>query len=172
MTRLFAPIGTLRGVGAKRSAVYESLGIRTPHDLLYYLPRTYRDYRDPQPAAEVPADLPAVIRVTILEKKRPVHARGGLTIFTLEAEDAQGTPVTVRIFNNVYSFRALEVGKTYSMYGKVSGPSAHREIASPLIHRELGTHPDGTLRVSLSCHTTKDDLQALVDALHDISDSL
>ena len=43
---------------------------------------------------------------------------------------------------------------------------------SPLIHRELGTHPDGTLRVSLSCHTTKDDLQALVDALHDISDSL
>ena len=136
MTRLFAPIGTLRGVGAKRSAVYESLGIRTPHDLLYYLPRTYRDYRDPQPAAEVPADLPAVIRVTILEKKRPVHARGGLTIFTLEAEDAQGTPVTVRIFNNVYSFRALEVGKTYSMYGKVSGPSAHREIASPLIHRE------------------------------------
>ena len=136
MNRLFQPVGNLRGVGAKRSAIYESVGVQTPYDLLCYLPRTYRDYRDPQPAAEVPEDVQAVIRVTILEKKRPVYARGGLNIFTLEAQDGEGTPVTVRIFNNVYGFRALEVGRTYSMFGKITGPASHREITAPLIHRE------------------------------------
>ena len=38
-TALFQPIGTLKGVGQKRSAAYEKLGIQTPYDLLYHIPR-------------------------------------------------------------------------------------------------------------------------------------
>lgn len=43
---------------------------------------------------------------------------------------------------------------------------------APLIHQELGTAPQGTVRASLSCHTTDAHLQALVDAVGEISRSL
>lgn len=43
---------------------------------------------------------------------------------------------------------------------------------APLTHQALGTAPHGTVRASLSCHTTADDLQALVDAVSEICQSL
>ena len=98
MTRLFLSIGNLKGVGAKRQAVYAKLGILTPYDLLYYLPRDYRDYRDPVPVSETEDGVPAVVRAEIVSKRKPIYARGGLQIYGLEAVDADGTPLSIRFF--------------------------------------------------------------------------
>ena len=70
MTKLFLSIQNLKGVGQKRFAVYQKIGVHTPYDLLYYLPRTYRDYREPMPVAETVPDQTAVVRVTIISKRR------------------------------------------------------------------------------------------------------
>ena len=43
---------------------------------------------------------------------------------------------------------------------------------SPLVHKKLGTERYGTVRVSLSCFTTLQDLQALLQAVSAISNSL
>ncbi|MBO4658044.1 MAG: aminotransferase class V-fold PLP-dependent enzyme [Prevotella sp.] len=43
---------------------------------------------------------------------------------------------------------------------------------APYIHKELLTYPHGTVRASLSCHTTDADLQVLVDAIGEISASI
>ena len=43
---------------------------------------------------------------------------------------------------------------------------------APLIHKKTGTYPHGTLRASLSCYNTHEDINALVDAVRDISKSL
>lgn len=43
---------------------------------------------------------------------------------------------------------------------------------APLVHRHLGTEKQGTVRVSLSDFTTRQDLQALVDAVNEIAKSL
>lgn len=136
MTKLFLSIQSLTGVGQKRFGIYQKLGISTPYDLLYYLPRTYRDYREPVPVADAVPELPAVVRVTITEKKRPVYARGGMQLFILNAEDEDGTPLGIRIFNNFYGFQALKIGQTYTMYGKIVENNKGKEIRSPQIHRE------------------------------------
>lgn len=136
MTKLFLSIQNLKGVGQKRFAVYQKIGVHTPYDLLYYLPRTYRDYREPMPVAETVPDQTAVVRVTIISKRRPIHARGGLEIFCADAEDADGTPLSIRIFNNFYGFQALKVGETYSMCGKITMNGDRREIHAPQLHRE------------------------------------
>ena len=86
--------------------------ILTPYDLLYYLPRAYRDYRDPQPVAETAAEEQAVVCVTITQKRRPVFARGGTTHYFLESVDSEGTPLGILIFNNMYSYQNLQVGRT------------------------------------------------------------
>ncbi len=136
MTRLFLSIERLKGVGQKRLQIYRKLGIQTPYDLLYYLPRTYRDYREPVPVALAELDTQTVVKVTITRKKRPFYARSGMQLFILDAEDADGTPISIRIFNNPYSYQALKQGETYTMYGKIAGSEAQKELLSPQIHRE------------------------------------
>ncbi len=136
MTRLFLSISNLKGVGKKRFEIYQKIGISTPYDLLYYFPRTYRDYRNPVPVAETPLDETAVVRVTITAKHRPVYARAGMQIFRLDAVDDEGTALDILIFNNVYSYRALETGKTYTMSGKIAGTLLQREIHSPQVLRD------------------------------------
>ena len=43
---------------------------------------------------------------------------------------------------------------------------------APHLHKELHTHPHGSVRVSMACHTTWDDLHTLMHAVTDISHSL
>lgn len=136
MTRLFLSIGNLKGVGAKRQAVYAKLGIQTPYDLLYYLPRDYRDYRDPVPVAETTDGEPAVVRAEIIAKKRPIYARGGLQIYGLDAVDADGTPLGIRFFNTPYTYQAMQVGESYTMYGKISVKGGMHEIHVPTVLKD------------------------------------
>jgi len=136
MQKLFESIKHLKGVGVKRFQIYQKIGINTPYDLLYYFPRTYKDYRDPIPIADTETDMQAVIRVTITAKRTPINTRTGMQIYCADAQDDSGTHILIKIFNNVYGFQALEVGRTYTMYGKISGSSMQREIQSPTIHRK------------------------------------
>ncbi len=136
MTRLFLSISKLKGVGKKRFALYQKLGIATPYDLLYYFPRSYRDYRNPVPVFEAPLDQNAVVRVTITNKYRPSFSRTGTQVYRLDAADEEGTGLEIVIFNNVYAYQALEIGKTYTMSGKIGGSLLERQIQSPQVHRE------------------------------------
>ncbi len=139
-TRLFLSIGNLKGVGQKRYEIYQKLGISSPYELLYYLPRAYRDFRSPTPVAQTELEETAVVRVTICTKHRPIRARGGMQIFRLEAVDEEDTPLDIRIFNNLYSYQALQVGCTYTMSGRITGTLLQREIVSPQVLKE-GEHP-------------------------------
>ncbi|MBR2088545.1 MAG: ATP-dependent DNA helicase RecG, partial [Oscillospiraceae bacterium] len=115
---------------------YAKLGILSPYDLLYYLPRDYRDYRDPVPVAETQQDQHAVVRVTITAKKKPVYARGGLQIYGLESVDADGTPLGIRFFNTPYTYQAMKPGETYTLYGKITVKPAEREIHAPTVLKD------------------------------------
>jgi RecG-like helicase len=48
VTKLFENIQYLKGVGSARAEKYAKLGIETPYELLYYIPRKYLDYRNYQ----------------------------------------------------------------------------------------------------------------------------
>ena len=127
---LFQPIGTLKGVGQKRSAAYEKLGIQTPYDLLYHIPRQYLDYSHPIPVIETPLQAVSPICVTIQKKMVPQFLRKGLTVYKAIAADDSGT-ITIVIYNNNYAFEALHIGQTYCMSGKITGNFLRREISSP-----------------------------------------
>ena len=71
---------------------------------------------------------------------------------------------------NIEGLKPADVGYILqNAYGITTRTGLH---CAPLIHQQLGTAPWGTVRVSLSYHTTQDDLQALVDALQDICQGL
>ena len=130
MDALFQPVANLKGIGTKRAEALEKLGIRTPYDLLYHVPRGYLDYSHPVPVAAAPTGEPCVIRVQIVHKLAPQFIRKGMTIFKAVATDGLND-VTVILYNNPYGFQALHTGSWYRMSGKLQGGLLRREISAP-----------------------------------------
>lgn len=130
MDALFQPIANLKGIGAKRAEALAKLGIQTPYDLLYHIPRSYLDYSHPVPVAAAAVGEICVIRVQIAHKLAPQFIRKGMTIFKAVATDGI-SDVTVVMYNNQYGFQALHPGSWYRMSGKIQGNLLRREIHAP-----------------------------------------
>ncbi len=127
---LFQPITKLKGVGAKREEALHRLGLYTPYDLLYHIPRNYLDYSNPLPLSQVQPGEVSVIRVKIAQKLPPQYIRKGMTIFKTVATD-EVNDITIVLYNNPYGFQALQPGRWYRMSGKVQGNLLRREISAP-----------------------------------------
>ncbi len=132
MNELFKSISKLKGVGEKRSLAYEKLGVSTPYDLLYHLPRHYIDYTSPETIADAAFGETAVLKLTITSKLPPQHIRRGFSIYKAIATDGTDD-ITIVFYNNNYVFDTLMKGKEYCMSGKISGTMIRKEILSPNI---------------------------------------
>ena len=51
-TTLFSDIEYLKGVGKARGEKYRKLGINSPFELIYHIPRSYLDFRTHVPVAQ------------------------------------------------------------------------------------------------------------------------
>ncbi|MBE6838584.1 MAG: ATP-dependent DNA helicase RecG [Ruminococcus sp.] len=129
---LFEPISTLSGVGKKRTELYHKLGITDIMSLLYHLPRGYLDFSESTDICSLTTDGTAVIRAVVTKKLPVSYIRKGMTIYKAVLTDYTDD-ITAVFYNNVYAFNALEVGKAYYLYGKVSGNFTRKEINSPVV---------------------------------------
>ncbi len=130
MNELFHPISKLKGVGAKRSISYARLGVETPYDLLYHLPRHYLDYTAPSTIADADFGETAVLCLEITAKLPVQHTRNHLTIYKAVARDAS-SEITIIFYNNGYLFDSLRCGTRYCMSGKINGTLLRKELHSP-----------------------------------------
>lgn len=136
MQRLFQPIGNLKSVSKKRNSLYQKIGIHTPYELLWHLPRLYQDYREPVPVADTVIGLSAIIKVKIISKKNPVYTRSGMELFQAEAVDDDNTRINITIFNQRFTFMGLSVGNDYVLSGRIKEDPYHancRMIQNPKI---------------------------------------
>ncbi len=130
-SKLFNDIQYLKGVGGARAEKYRRLGINTPYELIYHIPRAYIDYRCHVPVQQAAVNEYNVLKLTIFRKLPPQRIRGGLVICKAAATDGIDD-ILIVVYNNVYGFQALKEGGTYYMYGKVTGNFLRREITSPV----------------------------------------
>ena len=117
MDALFQPVANLKGIGAKRAEALAKLGIQTPYDLLYHVPRSYLDYSHPVPVAAASLGETNVIRVQIVHKLAPQFIRKGMTIFKAVATDGRHVQQPVR-------FPGTASGELVPDVGKDTGESA------------------------------------------------
>ena len=129
-------VGTLKGVGARRSALYSRMGIRTIGDLLRHYPRGYTDY-------SVCADLQSAedgsyvaVRAAVDGKTSPVRIKGGRTMQRVHATAADGTPLEFTYFNNPYATAKLENGSEHIFYGRISRDLISARMVNPVIVQE------------------------------------
>ena len=139
MTKLFQSIENLKSVSKTRLKIYQKIGVLTPYDLLYYLPRAYKDYREPVAVADAVIDTQNVVKVTVTAKKNPSYSSRGMQIFRADAVDEDGTPLGIVIFNQRFTFESLKTGQSYIMYGKiVSSQNENRyTIQNPQLLKDM-----------------------------------
>ncbi len=130
-TSLFSDIEYLKGVGKARGEKYRKLGITSPYELIYHIPRNYLDFRAYVPILQAETGSYNVLKLTVTGKNFPQKIKGGLIICNASATDGI-SQINITFFNNVYAFNALKTGETYYMYGKVSGNIIRRDISSPV----------------------------------------
>ena len=128
---LFSEIEYLKGVGRARGEKYRTLGITTPYELLYHIPRAYLDFRVHVPVSQAVLGDYNVLKLTVFRKLPPQRIKGGMVICKAAATDGMDD-ILIVVYNNVYGFQALKEGETYYMYGKVSGNFLRKEISAPV----------------------------------------
>lgn len=139
MEKLFQSIENLKSVSKTRFKLYQKIGVLTPYDLLYYLPRAYKDYREPVAVADAVPDMQNVVRVTITGKKNTVYTNRKMQIFRADSVDDDGTELSIVIFNQRFTFQALEIGKCYIMFGKIviNSRDNRYEIQNPQLLKDI-----------------------------------
>lgn len=128
---LFSEIEYLKGVGKARGEKYRKLGITSPYELIYHIPRAYLDFRCHVPVQQAVLNDYNVLKLTVFRKMPPQRVHGGLVICKAAATDGIDD-ILIVVYNNIYGFNALKEGETYYMYGKVTGNFLRKEITSPV----------------------------------------
>lgn len=164
---LFGSIEKLKGVGAARGEKYRKLGITSPFELIYHIPRSYLDFGSYVPVAEAVINEHNFLKLTVLQKMRPQRIRGGLVICKALATDGTDD-ILIVIYNNVYSFNAIKENETYYMYGKVTGSFLRREITAPSYIKADGSvliQPVYRLTQGLSVNMIRTNMRQALDIM-------
>ncbi|WP_302610300.1 ATP-dependent DNA helicase RecG [uncultured Mitsuokella sp.] len=106
----------LKGVGPKKKAELNKLGIATVYDLLTYFPRTYEDQSVLTHIADLHAGETATVSGTIVNLHEQ-SGRRGLSILTAFLNDGTGI-LQVTWFNQKYLKNKLKTGRRVFVSGK------------------------------------------------------
>lgn len=141
----------LKGVGEKRAALLQSLGIVTVFDLLKHYPRTYEDRTRTFDIARAPAGEPCCVVAELVTPVRQIRLRRGLVLFRFKAADQTGS-VEVTLYNRAHLAAGLSQGCRYLFYGRLDGKGKRRSMSAPKIEPVTeGTEPGGIVPVYPLC---------------------
>lgn len=130
----------LKGVGEKTEKLFQKIGITTTDDLLYYYPRNYDAYEEPEEIGSLKENTVAAIRATITTGVY-VNKIRNLQVISITVADTTGR-LAVAWFNAPYLKNTLKKGSCFILRGKVSRKKGrlemeHPEIFTPAAYEEV-----------------------------------
>ncbi len=148
---LQSPLTALKGVGAKRAALYSKLGINNIGDLLEHYPRGYLDLTGSLSIKDATDEHPCAVKATVTQKTPPRLIRKGLTVAKVRATDME-QDLLITFFNGKYTVDALEIGEEYIFYGEFTKRFTGGEMNTPTVikPKESGFLPRYPLTEGLS----------------------
>lgn len=118
----------LKGVGPKRSLLFQKLGIHTIRDLLYLFPRRYEDRSHFVSLDKLPPGESVTCQGEVLDIKfKPIRR---MPILEVLMGDDTGTLRAIW-FNQAYLRRLFQPGQKLILYGKVEFIKKNFQIANP-----------------------------------------
>ena len=129
---LNASIRELKGIGEKRAALYEKIGIRTVGDLLGHYPRIYEDWSAPTLIRHAVPGEPCCIRGWAVNSPTEHRVRKGMTLYKFRVTDGERS-LQVTLFNNPYAAAKVRRDQEILLYGTVVSDGRRAEMTSPQI---------------------------------------
>lgn len=124
-------IRRLKGIGIRKVALFERLGIATIPDVLQYFPREYEDRSHVECIGSVDLDAhKAVLIAGTIGTIQEVRPRRGMTILKVVISDGSGA-VEMIWFNQPYKKKQFHTGMTVTAFGKIEWNYGHRQMNSP-----------------------------------------
>jgi len=121
----------LKGIGPKKAALFQKLGIYTIEDLLYYFPRRYQDRSSFTTISQLKEDQIQTVKAVILAKGgRNSFRRKGFSITEVAVADASGR-ISCVWFNQPYLKDYFKVGQSLVLYGKIERYGNQLQMSSP-----------------------------------------
>ncbi len=132
MYGLSLPIGSLKGVGDKKALLLKKLGIETVQDMLFFYPRSYKQYLEFSKIKSTKEGEDRAFVLTIEEPAKTSFIRKNFNVTRMLASDDTGF-VTIVFYNQPYRKENYSVGKTYVVYGKLEKFGQRLRIVGPSI---------------------------------------
>lgn len=127
---LSSPVRYAPGVGARRAALFQRLGIHTVEDLLTFLPRRLEDRTQLRPVRELRDGENALVEGILLAKSK-VKVKPNLELVKAALDDGTGVVFGVW-FNQPWLWDQLEQGERYAFYGKVQIRFGEIQMENPV----------------------------------------
>ncbi len=118
------PVQFLKGVGPRRAALLERLGIRTLYDLVGHLPARYYDRRTVVPLARLQPDRAVTVQGVVSSIRSYRTPRRRMPILEVGLTDGEGRAVLVW-FNQPFREKEFRVGDTVLASGKTQPGRPH-----------------------------------------------
>ena len=167
-------VSKIKGIGEKKRAAYQKLGINNVRQLLFHLPRRYIDLTVTAAISDCQLGSRKLIKAQVIRKHSEIRIRRGLSLFRVDVSD--GDVMRLTFFNTKYTVANLKEGETYLFYGEVSGTLLKREMNGPQVMDEsrLGTlMPVYPVCAGISSKVVAQDICRALDSLDErITDTL
>ncbi len=135
MANLQTEIGSLKGIGEKKTQAFQKLGVFTLYDLLSYFPRRYEDRSVFKPISLAAAGETVCVRALVADTPRLTRIRRGLDLVKFRIVDDSGM-ADVTYFNQAYRKDGIHKGESYIFYGKMELAGSKRSMVNPVCERE------------------------------------
>ena len=122
----------IKGIGPKKAALFNKLGIYDTKDLLTYYPRAYEEFKAPKRVKDINVGENASVILKI-KKVLDIKKIRSLVVVSTVAVDEMYNPIKLVWFNCAFLRSTLKPGETYVFKGKVSNDGALKKIEHPAI---------------------------------------
>jgi len=143
MSILEQDVQFIKGVGPKKAARLNKLGIKTVEDVLQHFPRDYEVWRGIQKVANAVHGEDASFVVNFVGSANTQNPRKGLTITTWRAKDDTGYLWCVW-FNQPYRSNMYSTDKQYFVRGKVEYRYGMVQLQNPIVEEYVPEKHDGS----------------------------
>ena len=132
---LFSKISTLNGIGGKREVLFNAKGIYCILDLLFYLPKNFKDFSRINRLSDI-TNKEALYYVQIKNTPQMSFRRKGPRMFKFDVFDASGK-ATIYYFNMPYLATNFNADEKIYVFGKMSVKDDKRSFSNPMAQKVL-----------------------------------
>ncbi len=167
---LYDSLSSIDGIGPKKEALLERLGLRVLRDALELYPRSYEDRTHIVPVAGLREGERACVRAVVGTTPVLHRIRKGMELTKFTIFDETGA-IGVTYFNNRYYAAQLREGEEYLFCGVVQGQGRARQLVSPAYEKKAPGEGGSIVPIyPLTAGLTQRDLMRVTDAaLHAVA---